>query len=202
MQRLLPVAVTFAVLLAPLAATSNPARACSCYMGTVQERVERSALVFIGEVTGFGDSEATFVSLPMKSTILRVERYLKGSGGAELEVADSTGGSAACGYFSGSQNEIGQRYLLFVHEDPEGNLVTSLCSGNISLEGDVGADAMVVEIEMLTGPGHTPGGVPPQGAVPEGEKDPPWAVILPLAFGIPLATLLVPVFFRRGGAGH
>jgi hypothetical protein len=33
-------------------------------------------------------------------------------------------------------------------------------------------------------------------------KDTPWAVILPLAFGIPLAVLVVPAFLRRGGGGH
>jgi hypothetical protein len=42
-----------------------------------------------------------------------------------------------------------------------------------------------------------------QDAQPEDHtEDTPWAVILPLAFGIPLAVLVVPAFLRRGGGGH
>ncbi|MEX0682858.1 MAG: hypothetical protein WD904_00095 [Dehalococcoidia bacterium] len=34
------------------------------------------------------------------------------------------------------------------------------------------------------------------------EKDTPWAVVLPLAFAIPLATLLLPTFLRKRSGGH
>jgi hypothetical protein len=41
-----------------------------------------------------------------------------------------------------------------------------------------------------------------QDAETDDEKDTPWAVVLPIAFAIPLATLLVPAFLRKRTAGH
>ncbi|HUF53359.1 MAG TPA: hypothetical protein VMR52_06270 [Dehalococcoidia bacterium] len=37
----------------------------------------------------------------------------------------------------------------------------------------------------------------------EATEDTPWLIVLPLAFAIPLAVLLVPAFFgKRRGGGH
>jgi hypothetical protein len=48
--------------------------------------------------------------------------------------------------------------------------------------------------------GHPPSAAQEESA--EHDKDTPWAVVLPLAFGIPLAVLLIPAYLRRRSAGQ
>ncbi len=56
---------------------------------------------------------------------------------------------------------------------------------------DSGGDGLVPE----------PGEAPPQDEPAEPNESTPWAVILPIAFAIPLAVLVVPALLRRRG-GH
>ncbi len=51
------------------------------------------------------------------------------------------------------------------------------------------------------GPAAQPGEAPPQDEPAEPTASTPWAIILPIAFAIPLAVLVVPALLRRR-AGH
>jgi hypothetical protein len=47
-----------------------------------------------------------------------------------------------------------------------------------------------------------PGNVSRQEVPDDASKDTPWAIVLPLAFAIPLAVLFVPAFLRKRSPGH
>jgi hypothetical protein len=60
--------------------------------------------------------------------------------------------------------------------------------------------ATVVSIDVLPVDGDIVAQEEP--AEDEATEDTPWAVVLPLAFGIPLAVLLLPAFLRKRSLGH
>ena len=185
MKRLLPLPIIFALLFAPLQA-SDTAYACSCAQTTVEERVEESQLVFVG----------TLVRIEGANPVFGVQRYYKGSGLAELSVTDPVGDGAACSYFPDGGSG-GGTFLVFAR-DVEDGYATGLCDGNASA-GTRSYDAAVAEVRSITGPGQPPDGSPQEGD--DHTEDTPWAIILPLAFAIPLAVLFVPALLRRRG-GH
>ncbi|HEY5624987.1 MAG TPA: hypothetical protein VIT93_00710 [Dehalococcoidia bacterium] len=185
-RRLLPLPIVFALLFAPLQNMSDTAYACSCAGTSVEGGVEQSHLVFVG----------TFVRLEELNPVFSVDRYYKGSGPAEVSVTDPVG-EGACSYFPDGGSG-GGTYLVFAREVEDG-YATSLCSGNAA-QGTPSYDAAVAEVTSITGPGQ-----PPDGSLQEEAdhtEDTPWAIILPLAFAIPLAVLFIPAFLRRRGGSH
>ena len=190
-RRLLPLPILFALLFAPLQTASDTAYACSCISQTAEERVEESDLTFVGKIVRFEGAWPVFA----------VERYHKGSGSVELIVSDPVGGGAGCSYFDDDGLADDEReHLVFAYVGADG-YSTSLCSGNAS-EGNPGYDASVAEVASITGPGQPPDEAPPQDEPAEpDDKDTPWAIVLPIAFAIPLAVLVVPALIRRRG-GH
>lgn len=184
---------------------SDTAYACSCgTLATVEERVQSSDVVAIGTVTALYEERITFDSksgegeLVDTDGIVRVSTYYKGTGPAEIPVNDpiSTGG---CGFLS--TDSVGSEAVLFL-DLSSGGYVTHICAGSglISWDEDFRAET-IAAIEVVTGPGQFPD-APPQEEPAEQTKDTPWAVILPLAFAIPLAVLVVPAFLHRRGGGH
>lgn len=198
LSRLLPLPIVLALLFAPLQTLSDTAYACSCLPQTVEERVEGSDLAFVGKIVRFEGAWPVFA----------VERYYKGSGSAEVSVSDPLGGGASCSYFDeGGVVDEEREYLVFARYAGDYGYSTSLCSGNVS--SDIAHyDAAVAEVASITGPGQPPDGSPPQASPPPEEPEAPeddhtestpWAVVLPLAFAIPLAVLVIPAFLRRRG---
>ena len=126
-----------------------------------------------------------------------VQRYYKGTGSAEVSVSDPIGGNA-CSYFSDG-GAGGGTFLVFARDVGDG-YATGLCAGNASSDSP-DYNASVAEVEALTGPASQPGDTPSHDEPAEHTESTPWAVILPLAFAIPLAVLFVPALLRRRG-GH
>jgi hypothetical protein len=203
-RRLLPLPIVFALLFAPLQMGSDTAYACSCgTLATVEERVRSADLVAIGTVTALYEERITFDSksgegeLVDTDGVFAIDAYYKGTGPTEIPVDDPISG--ACGFLS--SDSVGREAVLFL-DLSDGEYVTHLCAGSNFISGDEDSRAeMIAGIEVVTGPGQTPD-APSQEEPADHTEDTPWAIILPLAFGIPLAVLVVPAFLRRGGGGH
>ncbi len=209
LSRLLPLPIVFALLFAPLQTLSDTAYACSCLQTTVVERVENADVVAIGTVVSVFEDQTTeglgSGMLIDMDGVVRVSTYYKGSGPHEIAVDDPPD-SGTCGVIT--ERDIGQEIILFLWLDA-GEYLTHLCSGSHFTYGneDLRAEA-IAEIEAVTGPGQPPEGSPPQASPPPEEPESPeddhtestpWAVVLPLAFAIPLAVLVIPAFLRRRG---
>ncbi len=123
----------------------------------------------------------------------------------------------------------GDRYVLFLRVVGNGTYAPAGCSSFaigeieaspydwlhqrfdaiklISGGGTVVGEALPEELPVLPedsggdGLAPQPGEAPPQDGPTEHTESTPWAVILPLAFAIPLAVLIVPALLRRRG-GH
>ncbi len=210
-RRLLPLPFVFALLFAPLHTASDTAYACSCIQTTVEDRVQAADIVAIGTVisvyedqTAEGSESGLFVDV---DGVVRVSAYYKGSGPSEIAVDDPPDGGT-CGIIG--DDSVGREAVLFL-ELSDGEYLTHLCAGSQIIYGDEGVLAgTIAAIEAVTGPGQPPDDSPPQASPPPEEPEAPeeehtestpWAIILPLAFAIPLAVLVVPAILRRRG-GH
>lgn len=167
-----------ALLVAPLV-SARPAAACSCAFSRLMEYVDHADVIFEGEVTRFENRWATF----------EVQSYFKGGGFSEVVVLDYPGD---CSFFAHDQ-PVSRTYVIFAYLDG-GEYRTNSCTGSFRPE----ATLTGVSIEALRE--HTGQDISPS-TLAEG-PDTPWWLILPLAFLIPAATLLVPAFYRRRGGGH
>ncbi len=202
LSRLLPLPIVFALLLAPLQSASDTAYACSCAQTTMEERVHAADVVAIGTLVSLYEDETIDGlgggMLVDTDGVFAIDTYYKGSGPSEIAVDDPPDGGT-CGFVS--SDSIGQEAVLFL-ELSDGDYVTHLCAGSHFISGDEDFRAETIAgIEAVTGPGQPPVGSPPQDEPTEGDKSTPWAVVLPLAFAIPLAVLVIPAFLRRRG-GH
>lgn len=209
LSRLLPFPIVFGLLFAPLQTLSETAYACSCLQLSVEESVQAADVVAIGTVVSVYEDQTTeglgSGRLIDMDGLVRVSTYYKGSGPHEIAVDDPPD-SGTCGVIT--ERDIGQEIILFLWLDA-GEYLTHLCSGSHFIYGndDLRAAALA-EIEAVTGPGQPPDGAPPQASppqeepeAPEDERDEstPWVIILPLAFAIPLAVLVIPALIRRRG---
>ena len=202
-RRLLPLPIVFALLFAPLQA-SDTAYACSCAaLPTVEERVRSADVVAIGTVVSVYEERITVDSKSGQGELIdidgvvRVSTYYKGTGPAEIPVNDPLIG--ACGFLS--SESVGREAVLFL-DLSDGDYRTHLCAGSHFISPDeVSRAETIAEIEAVTGPGQPPEVSPPHDDPAEHTESTPWAVVLPLAFAIPLAVLFVPAFLRRR-TGH
>jgi len=190
----------------------TPAHACSCAVQPVAERLAFYNHAVVGTVLRLVDdpSEGYAEGYPDKDAVVSVERYLKGSGPAEI-VADDPVGDADCGFFS--EGSVGQRYVLFLGSDAifgnsdDGALYTHLCAGN-----EIASDALIAEVEAVTGSGVPPNddepvpgpSTPVEDVVPLSEEtDDAEFPLLPVAVAAtlgPLALLAGAAFVWRRGA--
>jgi hypothetical protein len=196
----LPIPIVLALLFAPLQTLSGTAYACSCIETTVEERVQSADVVAIGTVVSLYEDETTedgiFVDM---DGVVRVSAYYKGSGPSEIAV-DDPADEGVCGIIG--DDSVGREAVLFL-ELSDGEYLTHLCAGSQIIHGDEDVLAeTIAAIEAVTGPGQPPDGSPPHDEPTEHTASTPWAVILPLAFAIPLAVLIVPAFFLRRRGGH
>ncbi len=206
-RRLLPLPMIFGLLFAPLLTTSDTAYACSCAPTTVEERVERSDVVAIGTVISLYEDETTDGSgggfIVDMDGVVSVDTYYKGSGPPEIAVDDPAHGGT-CGIIG--PDTVGLDAVLFLNLS-DGAYVTGLCHGSRFFDEGSSPALIIADIEAVTGPGQPPEGPPPQASPPPEEpaehtESTPWAIVLPLAFAIPLAVLFVPAFLHRRRGGH
>jgi len=201
----LPLPIVFALLFAPLQTLSDTAYACSCIQTTVAERVKGADVVAIGTVISVYEDAETVdsrdgaVDIPDTDAVFAINTYFGGTGPAEIAVDDPPDGGT-CGFVS--SDSVGREAVLFL-ELSEGEYLTHICVGSGFFGDEDFRAETIAAIEAVTGPGHAPeypvlGWLPPEQ---EYTEDTPWAVVLPLAFAIPLAVLVVPALLRRRG-GH
>ena len=185
---LLPLAaITIASLLLP---SVNPAYACSCAALTPEQYVDDADIIVIGTVVRLIETTEEFPTpeekpdgqIPDVDAVVEVERYLKGSRLAEIEVDDPPSGGT-CGFLE--QASLGQRYLLFLTGETS-PLQTHLCSGSTPLVDVPHVQQFLQEVQAITGPGT----LPPTGSAPPADDSgggTPW---LPIIIGSSLAAAL------------
>ena len=189
---LLPlVAVTIASLLLP---SVNPAYACSCAAATPEQHVDYADIIVIGTVVRLIETTEEFSTpeekpdgqIPDVDAAVQVERYLKGSGLAEIEVDDPPSGGT-CGFFE--QASLGQRYVLFLTGETS-PLQTHLCSGSTPLVDTPHVQQFLQEVQAITGPGTLP---PTDSAPPADESGggTPWLAIAASAGILAAASALL-----------
>ena len=213
----------FLLLLAAVAITGlllpaglRPAYACSCVGYSPEEKVANADVIAIGTVSRIFDNPYTIpdpkrtngeVTLQDVDAVVSVERYLKGTGPAEI-VADDPQSGGGCGIFE--ELSVGSRYLLFL-TGTTSPFTTNLCSGSLPIEGpgrwtlavseEFAANALE-EVQAITGPGTLPQDSPPPSQSPTDDGIPWLAIIIgsSLAAGALLAAsaLLLRYHLTRG----
>ena len=144
------VAFLFSALISPLAAA--PAYACSCVSPNPTYHALFADVIVIGTVDSVDmplpGADGRWSSLDPVSVSVTVERYLRGTGGVDLEFSTARSG-ASCGALE--ILDVGKRHLLLLRGDGS-NYTTNLCSGNVVLDGSAGVEYLR-EIEAITGMG-------------------------------------------------
>src|SRR3990172_824704 len=177
-------------LLSPVAL--RPAYACSCAIDSLENQVERTQTILLGTATDPPiipplDPDNPDELRHVTYVVIRVDRYLKGSGPSELTLA-------ALGSYSFSAEgqlltEINtcsllgpeskaRSYILFFPDGLAGGSEPGICSGSRSLDEDY--------LQEVLGAIESPGVLPPTGGPPSGgDGGGAW---LPIAVGSALAT--------------
>ncbi len=198
---LLPlVAVAIVGLLLP---SLNPAYACSCAALTPEQYVDNADIIVIGTVVRLIETTEEFPTpeekpdgqIPDVDAAVQVERYLKGSGPAEIEVDDPPSGGT-CGFLE--QASLGQRYLLFLTGETS-PLQTHLCSGSMPLVDTPHVQQFLQDVQAITGPGT----LPPTGSAPPNEQPGagvPWLpIIIASSVGAAALAAASALLLRRRG---
>lgn len=120
-----------AVVAGLLTVTGGTAAACSCAQLTPRERVDQAVAVFTGTATEVRLIER-FTGGGKVTATLRTDLVYKGEPEAAFEVSTRAQGPA-CGY----RFVEGTRYLIFAGRQ-DGELTTTLCSGNVELPAGTG----------------------------------------------------------------
>jgi MYXO-CTERM domain-containing protein len=188
----LRVGLVVAFMLAGMAGAvglAAPAQACSCAMGSVDDRLERADAVFTGEIVersnGLIYEEGQPSSLGRFVYTIEVDRVYKGEVDEVQQVVAGTSG-AACGVVFPKSGPI----LVFGNEGPgiatgrveDGQLSTGLCDGSRTS----------VTVPVALGEGAAP----PTGAgylstatTTEPDADMGQSVVSPWAIGVGAAAL-------------
>lgn len=189
------VLVTTAILLSAV----TPAYACSCAQPSIEDTVANADVVAVATVTRLvDDADGGFGGITDLDGIASVERYLKGSGPAEITI-DDPAGDGDCGFLD--ETDVGERHLFFLTTD-EDAYKTNLCAGNALLTGEFvdepTVNAYLAEIEAITGPGQAPDDSAPIAQTEDDgiPREVFWAfaILLPIAF---LATAALVASRRR-----
>ena len=217
MRRLATVTLSLLLSAAALYSSAAPAAACSCAPVTDVDQL-RGAMEFYGavvegviapdqrvaatehirfqpEVLYAGDVPGEIV---LNQTWEHTLSY-PGSGFSEL--------SSDCTYFL--LGDPGDRYVLFLQAAENGMYASPAGCSSFALgeiEASFWPDGMLEQrynaIKLVSGGGTAVEQAPPQEEPAEHTEDTPWAIILPIAFAIPLAVLFVPAVLHRWRGGH
>ena len=215
MRRLATVALSLLLSAAALYSSAAPAAACDCALVTETEEV-RGVMEFYGLVVegviapGQGDVATERIRFQPEVLYLgdvsgKIE--LNQTREQTLYYADSNALSILggdCSYLL--IGEPGDRYVLFLRAVENGTYAPAGCAsfalGEIEALPHQSLQQRYDAIKLISGGGIVVGEAPPEDAPTEHTEDTPWAVVLPLAFAIPLAVLLVPALLRRRGGSH
>ena len=210
-RRSLVAAFVFALLFAP--ALGVPA-ALACTPDPDYNPVRDSDIVVLGRVSHwvaaeYGKFDSQYDPIRLE---VHVSRVFKGEVPQTLDLYEGRslrreggvngwfGYSGTCGAFN--SDPAGQWFIFALGSggsyDP--SIFNTFRIGE-ALDGSQYESALAWLARHGEGqPGFNLDGYPP-GTVPPQDESTPWAVVLPLAFAIPLAVLFVPAFLRRR-AGH
>ncbi|WP_019636516.1 hypothetical protein [Paenibacillus fonticola] len=131
MKRL--VSVTLLLLILVTGLVSFPVKkvfACSCVGGDAKEKLERSAVVFVGKVIKKGGTQNSQYGR-LREYTFDVDRAWKGINDKDsrITIYSYDGGSESCGF----QFDKNQTYLVYSYLAEDNSLQTNLCSGNIPI---------------------------------------------------------------------
>jgi hypothetical protein len=115
------------LLAGPILLDLSPAAACSCIGGTRQQLLDRSDVVFTGELIQLVPfSRGGEQGPPMSYFRFRTDQVFKGVVGDEIEVVATRGG-AACGFDA----VVGDRMVVLASDEPHfGGLTSGSCNGS------------------------------------------------------------------------
>lgn len=197
MKRLLLPLATVAIAGLLLPTGVRPAHACTCTGYSPEEKVANADVIAIGTVSRIFDNPYTMpdpkttsgeVTIDDVDAVVSVERYLKGTGPAEI-VADDPQSGGGCGIFE--ELSAGSRYLLFLTRE-DSDFRTHLCSGSLPIEGpgrwtlavseEFAANALQ-EVQAITGPGTLPQDSPVPSQSPADDGIPWLAIIIASSLG-------------------
>jgi hypothetical protein len=164
---------------------------------TIEGNVQASELVVIGRIADVNPKNDP--SDHAYRVTLREVDYLKGSGPEELEVASGSpyGG---CGLFD--EGSLSEQFVLFLGRWSDGQLSAGICDSSRTLTGATGEQYIAQVRQAVQNAGQDNRTSPTQA---ESEHDDlPVYIILPAAFLVPLAVLVIWTFVIRpkGGDGH
>ena len=173
MRRLLPLSLMLALLIAT--GLRTPSAVLACLPDPNYDPWSDSTVIVLGQVVGQYDAAYNVTAWNFE-----VSHVLKGD---SPETIGLRPGLTDCDV---AVHE-GDWYILAIHSDTlPGSFRPT--QGKVFGIGDPRGSEEAVGTSWLEE--HTQ------------DEGTPWAVILPLALGIPLATLLIPALLRRRSAGH
>jgi len=152
--------VAAALAIVTLAAPVVTVHACSCMQMDAAAAVDVADLAFVGTVVDAapgGQDAALGISLVRYA--FEVDRASRASGPIVEVAAHDDGGGASCGFTFG----VGERWFVAATTE-EGSLRSTLCSGNLQVEGL--GDAEQAELANLL-PFEPASDAPTAAAVPE-----------------------------------
>ena len=139
-----------------LAAPAATVHACSCVGFSTAEAVESATIAFVGTVAERAPGgQDPMLGAPLVRYAFAVERASKATGPTVEVVSHDDPGGSSCGFSFGH----GERWFVAAMAQ-DGVLRTSLCSGNMPVEG-LGEADMAALVELLPAeplPGEVPSG--------------------------------------------
>ena len=213
MRRLVTVTLSLLLSVAALYSSAAPVAACSCALVTETEEV-RGVMEFYGLVVegviAPGQGDVATERIRFQPEVLYLgdvsdEIVLNQTWEQTLYYADSDAYSVLGGDCSYSLiGDSGDRYVLFLRAVENGTYAPAGCAsfalGEIEGLPFASLQQRYDAIKLISGGGIVVGEAPPEDVPTEHTESTPWAVVLPLAFAIPLAVLVVPAFLRRRGS--
>jgi hypothetical protein len=125
-----------ALAVAMLAAPAATVHACSCVGSSTADAVEFATIAFVGTVAERAPGgQDPMLGAPLVRYAFAVERASKATGPIVEVVSHDDPGGSSCGFSFGA----GERWFV-VAMAQDGMLRTSLCSGNLPIEGIGDAD--------------------------------------------------------------
>lgn len=157
------VVVLVGLVIGLMAFPASRLAACSCAgFGSMEEVVAGSDLAFIGTVLEASDAGAQPKGFgPLVRYAFDVERASSATDAVvHVQSLDDPGG-AACGFSFG----VGERWFVATHR-VDGSLHTSLCSGNLAVDGMAASDVDLLTTLLTAEPTGSPAERPVSISIP------------------------------------
>ena len=156
MRRFLRGIVAVGLAITMLAAPAATVHACSCVGFSTAEAVEFATIAFVGTVAERAPGgQDPMLGAPLVRYAFAVERASKATGPIVEVVSHDDPGGASCGFSFGE----GERWFVAATAQ-DGLLRTSLCSGNMPIEGlgDAEVTELVARLPIEPSPAEVPSG--------------------------------------------